>query len=332
MSKTQVINIGILGVASIALRFMLPAIQNLSDLFYFSGFASEYKGSLKKGYDVDKFIKYESYEALIDDNAVDAVYVALPNALHHKYVTKALKRGKHVIVEKPAGCSEDEIIELVALAKSLNLVLLENFQFKFHSQLKLILNYLNQGLIGELRSVRVSFGFPPFSDQNNIRYDPCLGGGAFLACGVYALMIAPFFLGNDIKVVQASISFDEARGVDIWGGGTLKQRAGNLFCHFSFGFDNFYQCSLELWGSRGRILASRIFTAPPDLSPEIVLHKSSGTEVINAMNDNHFVNILVYFHELIYGQSNISVEYENLIRQGTLMGQFLHLINDKKLN
>ena len=65
------------------------------------------------------------------------------------------------------------------------------------------------------------------------------------------MKIAPYFLGNDIVVAHASKTQDPNKGVDIWGGGVLQKRNGPLFCHFAYGFDQYYQCFLELWGSRG---------------------------------------------------------------------------------
>ena len=156
-----------------------------------------------------------------------------------------------------------------------------------------------------------------------------LGGGSFLDCGVYALMIAPFFLGNNIEVVHASTAFDEPRGVDLWGGGTVKQVEGDLICQFAFGFDNFYQCSLELWGSKGKISANRIFTAPPNISPRVLLENDEGSRVIPIIPDNQFENMLTHFYCLVHGQLHRSKEYQNMIRQAALMEKFLNLISKK---
>ena len=121
--------------------------------------------------------------------------------------------------------------------------------------------------------------------------------------------------------------FDESRGVDVWGGGTIKQVEGDLICQFAFGFDNFYQCGLELWGNKGKISASRIFTAPPNISPRVLLETGKGGKVIPTVPDNQFENMLTHFYCLVHGQFQRSNEYKNMIRQAVLMENFLNSIS-----
>jgi predicted dehydrogenase len=119
------------------------------------------------------------------------------------------------------------------------------------------------GQIGELRCVRASFGFPPFPDAGNIRYQPELGGGALLDVGAYPIKISQILLGENLSVTAAKTFVDSEKCVDIWGGGFLSQNDGPLFSEIAFGFDHHYQCGIELWGSRGKLTANRLFTAPP---------------------------------------------------------------------
>ena len=100
-------------------------------------------------------------------------------------------------------------------------MLLENFQFRFHSQLAYIMGLVEDGTIGELRNIRSSFGFPPFPDKNNIRYSKDLCGGALLDAGAYPIKISQIFLGNSINVKTADLSIDKELEVDIWGSATL---------------------------------------------------------------------------------------------------------------
>ena len=278
MTKIPVINIAVLGAASIAIRSVIPAINLLPNYFNLSGISSRDISKAKAIASSYKCKAYGTYESLLTDRSIDAVYVPLPNALHYPFVKMALENGKHILVEKSLGCTLDEVIELVEIAKANNLVLVENFQFRFHSQLSTILQIVKNGTIGDLRSVRVAFGFPPFPDSNNIRYSAKLGGGALLDAGAYAMKIAPFFLGKNIFVAQASSAQDQIKGVDIWGGGVVQQRDGPLFCHFSYGFDHYYQCSLELWGSIGKLTTNRIFTAPVGYNPKLIVEKQNVVE------------------------------------------------------
>jgi len=317
--KTDKVKIGVLGAASIAVKSVIPAITELSDSFELVGVASR---SLKKSEKVATLFEtgaFGNYDELLDKNLIDAVYIPLPNSLHYEWVKKALQSGIHVLVEKSLGCSLSEVKELNDLARANDLTLIENFQFRFHSQLAFIKNQLESGVIGDLRCVRSSFGFPPFPDQDNIRYKSELGGGALLDAGAYPTKIAQIFLGQTLEASASNLSYDETRAVDIWGGAYLKQRAGNLFAEIAFGFDNFYQCSLELWGSKGRIYANRIFTAPFNYSPEIVIEVGSGKEVLRLEPDHHFKNMLSHFFEMIKTGEKKHLEYEQNINQARLL-------------
>ena len=150
-------------LASIALRSVIPAISSLPNHFRLAGISSRdrSKAVLTSSSYVCK--AYDSYENLLTDPSIDAIYIPLPNALHYPFVKMALENGKHVLVEKSLGCTLDEVDKMVEVAKASNLVLFENFQFRFHSQLSTILQIINDGAIGDLRSMRVAFGFPPFS-------------------------------------------------------------------------------------------------------------------------------------------------------------------------
>ena len=164
------VNIGILGIASIAKRSLIPAIEELPTYFNLIGVASRDKNNasgIAKILNKETFVGYES---ILHYPKLDALYIPLPNSLHYKWVNEALDRDINVLVEKSLACNLEEVLFLNKKAKSQNLVLIENFQFRFHKQLQMIQDLVNSGEIGELRSLHISFGFPPFEDTSNIRY------------------------------------------------------------------------------------------------------------------------------------------------------------------
>ena len=326
ISSDSILNIGVLGIASIAQKNVIPAILDIPELFKLSGVASREFDKAVECASIFNCQPFGSYEELLNSENIDAVYIPLPNSLHYPFVKYAIERGKHVLVEKSLGVTSTEVKELVLLAKKFNVVLLENFQFRFHSQLGAILKIVNDGILGNLRSVRVSFGFPPFEDKANIRYNSNLGGGALLDAGAYAFKIAPYFLGKDIFVAQASMCIDSIMKVDIWGQGVIQQINGPLCCQFSYGFDHMYQCELELWGSKGKLTTKRIFTAPIGYQPKLILE--DGSNVIKEIvlpSDAHFKNILKYFYSLINGSELINDEYEQNITQSVLIEDFIRV-------
>ena len=163
------IRIGILGCANIALRSIIPAIKNLKEYFMLEGIASRNPEKANKYALINNTKAFLSYQDLLDHDGLEAIYIPLPNALHAQWIEKALNRGLHVIAEKSLGCSFNEVKRLNDIAGQSDLALFENFQFRFHPQLKVIQELIANNEIGELRGVRSSFGFPPFPDQNDIR-------------------------------------------------------------------------------------------------------------------------------------------------------------------
>src|SRR5204863_9324953 len=117
----------------------------------------------------------EGYEALLDRPDVDAVYLPVPTGLHAVWTARALQAGKHVLAEKPLATTREEASELGALARSRDLVLMENYMFVHHSQHRAVRDLVDGGAIGELRVFSAAFGFPP-GPATDIRYRPELGG------------------------------------------------------------------------------------------------------------------------------------------------------------
>lgn len=315
------INIGVIGCANIAERYILPTILEMQEMYRLAGAAS--RSSDKAAEFAGKFntTPYSDYQALIGSGNLDAVYIPLPNQLHYEWIKKSLDHGLHVLVEKSLACREKEVIELNQLALEKGLVLMENFQFRFHSQLQYIQNLLGRNVIGELRSVRSSFGFPPFPDADNIRYSRELGGGALLDAGTYPVKISQLFLGQDIRVAGANLYVDKEKGVDIWGSAYIKQNNGPLASQIAFGFDNQYQCSLELWGAKGKIYTNRIFTAAPGFEPLVEIETAAGRETVALSRDHHFRNMLSHFYRLIASGEGVDDEYQQNITQARLINE-----------
>jgi len=267
------------------------------------------------------------YEGLLDSQDLDAVYIPLPNGLHAKWVEYALDRGLHVLVEKSLGCSFEEVNRLNDLAESRGLVLLENFQFRFHRQMSRVIDILKSGELGELRAMRSSFGFPPFPDASNIRYDSALGGGSLLDAGAYTLKISQLILGLDIEVLAANLFRTTGHEVDIFGGAHLRQQGGNAFSQVAFGFDQQYQCNLELWGSRGHLFTDRIFTAPPGHTCKISIETGPRKKVIEVEPDDHFQAMLRHFYDLIQGLADRKREYLENRNQSRLIADVFAMAN-----
>ena len=323
------LNIGVLGCANIAERYVIPAILSLPEQFKLIGVASRTEDNANSFAEKFNTIPVRGYEVLLHQESLDVLYIPLPNGLHFEWIKKALEKGIHVLSEKSLACSLDEVSELTKIAKLNNLALVENFQFRFHSQLSEIKQLVKAGKIGELRAVRCAFGFPPFEDPNNIRYQKKLGGGALFDAGAYPIKMAQQFLGNEIHIAGASLFVDREKGVDIWGGGFMKTKNGSLFAEISFGFDHYYQCVLELWGSKGKLFTNRIFTAPPGYAPIVNIQTGMGDETLTLNEDDHFKNMLLHFYKLATSREGLKEELEQNILQARLIQEFREEANAK---
>lgn len=326
MSKK--IKIGIIGGASIAERFFIPAVLEMPGHFELAGVAS--RSTHKAKYFADKFntSSYIGYNTLLTKENLQAVYIPLPNSCHYEWVKKSLQHGLHVLVEKSLACEYDEVVELNQLAAEKKLVLIENFQFRFHSQLTFIQQLIIEKQIGEIRNIRSCFGFPPFSDTENIRYKRSLGGGALLDAGAYPLKITQILLGQDIYVDSSSLYYDPDYEVDTWGSAFIKSKTSKVTSQIAFGFDQYYDCSIEVWGSQGRIYTNRIFTAPPGHKPVVQIEKDGKLEKIELESDHHFKKMLCYFISAINNSSVRSDEYDQNIRQARLIMELRKKANE----
>jgi predicted dehydrogenase len=314
------INIGVLGYANIAKKAIIPAIQ-LSNCFTLYGVASrneDNKAEINQQLDC-RF--YDSYQSMVVDPEIDALYMPLPNSLHFEWASLALANGKHLLVEKSLACTLDEVKILNQLAEEKDLALLENFQFTRHSQLQIIKEILASNKMGEIRAIKSSFGFPPFPDKNNIRYNKELGGGSLLDAGAYPIKLAQELCGLDLNITAAVLNFENTE-VDIWGAGMLQAKNSKNYMQFSFGFDNYYQCSLEVWGSKGKLFTNRIFTAPPGYKPRITIENSEGSKEMLLPPDNPFGKMLDYFYEATHNSDVKAKEYKANINQARLIKDF----------
>jgi dTDP-3,4-didehydro-2,6-dideoxy-alpha-D-glucose 3-reductase len=330
MTDAERIRIGVIGCASIADRYVIPAIIDLPDHFTLIGVAGRDETKTRQFAEKFSTTPFSGYDALISYGQIDAVYIPLPNALHREWIEKALDNSLHVLVEKSLACSHEEGVFLNKLAEDKKLILVENFQFRFHSQIEIINRIIREGQIGELRYLRSTFGFPPFTDPMNIRYQASLGGGALLDAGAYTIKVAQNFLGNDLTVTAANLVYDPEKGIDIWGGAYLRQKAGQLFAEIAFGFDFYYQCSLEIMGSKGLITADRIFTSPPGHSPKITVETAEGRKENIIGPDNHFKNMLLHFYGLVKGEQGAEDEYRMNVSQARLIEELRQRANGRK--
>ena len=214
MARTRPLRMGVLGTAKIARQWIrdlqgcdavqIVAVASRSDAAA-QAFAREY--SLPRW--------HGSYEALLADADVDAIYIPLPNSLHATWAIAAARQGKHVLCEKPLALGKEEAEAMFAAARDNGVVLLEAYPWWFQPQTRDLLDLLQGGAIGDVRTVQASFGFTLANGgTGNIRMNPELGGGALLDAGSYTLSMIRLVMGEAPQFVVAHATYADT-GVDI---------------------------------------------------------------------------------------------------------------------
>ncbi|WP_327371094.1 Gfo/Idh/MocA family protein [Streptomyces sp. NBC_01217] len=274
---TVPLRVGVIGCAGIAVRRMLPAFAADPGI-EIAAVASRDPAKARQVAERFGCRPVHGYDALLERDDVQAVYVPLPAALHAEWTEAALKTGRHVLAEKPLSTDRRRTAELLELAGAQGLVLMENVMFVHHHRHRAVRRLVADGAIGELRSFRAAFTIPPLPD-GDIRYDPELGGGALADVGVYPLRAALHFLGLELDVVGARFVRGAGRRVET-SGAALLSTPGAVTAQITFGMDDAYRSAYELWGSEGSITVDRAFTPPADHVPVIGLHRGGKTEEI----------------------------------------------------
>jgi xylose dehydrogenase (NAD/NADP) len=194
-----------------------------------------------------------SYEALLEDDSVDAVYISLPNSLHHEWTLRALSSGKHVLCEKPYSRRAVEVEEAFDAAERAGLVLSEAFMWRHTPQTRRLVELLPQ--IGELRGVRSAHAFR-LTDPANVRLIAELDGGGLMDVGCYCVSASRLFAGEPERVYGEQVV--GPTGVDVHFTATLRF-PGDVIAEFACGFD-FNQRELELLGTEGSLKTLDPFT------------------------------------------------------------------------
>ena len=191
-----------------------------------------------------------SYEALLDDDGIDAVYISLPNGMHHEWTLKAIEAGKHVLVEKPYSRRSAEAEEAWDAAARAGVVVMEAFMWRHHPQAAVARSVVEDGSIGRLRAIRTTFSFP-LHDLGNVRMLPDLDGGALMDVGCYCISGARLLAGEPERVYGEQVLGPTGVDVDFYG--TLRF-PGDVVAQFDASFTLPDRQRLEAVGEDGTLV------------------------------------------------------------------------------
>lgn len=246
---------GILGTGNIAGKFAAALPESNTGELVAAGsrgidsaraFAAEFGGRAVDG-----------YQSLIEDEEVEAVYLALPNGLHKQWSIAAMRAGKDVLCEKPVALNAAEAEEMFAVAKETGRTLIEAFMYRAHAQTEQLIETVRSGEVGELRLMRSNFSFPREIGPDDARLSPEQGGGALMDVGCYCIHLARQLAGGEPTEVKA-VAHLHPMGVDDYASGTLKFGDDFLMtftCGMGVGSDG----GSHIAGTKGKISADRFW-------------------------------------------------------------------------
>jgi predicted dehydrogenase len=319
---------GILSTARIGREKVIPAMQ-AGRLCEVVAIASRNKEQGKLVADQLKIpVVYDSYEKLLNDPGIDAVYIPLPNHLHVEWSIKSLQAGKHVLCEKPIGLSLGEVKQLgQAAEQNPELKIMEAFMYRFHPQWQTAKKMVNEGTIGELKTIQSIFSYYN-TDPSNIRNQKEMGGGGMMDIGCYCISLARFIFGEEPGWVSGNVEYDPVLQTDRMASGILD---------FSTGTSTF-TCSTQLvpyqrvniLGTKARIEIEIPFNAPTDKPTLIWLHSKDGTEEIGFATANQYTIQCDLFSQAILNNEPVPTPLEDAVNNMKVIEAVFESAKEKK--
>jgi len=277
---------GILGAASIARRRVVPALQASRN----GAVAAIASRTLDKAQAFADELHipnaYGSYEELIADPNIDAIYNPLPNSEHAAWSIRCAEAGKPVLCEKPFAKDAAEAQTMVDAFARRNLTFAEGFMYRFHPQTVKVKEMADSGVLGDLTAMSVTFTFR-IRSEDNIRLSKSLAGGGLMDVGCYCINVMRLMTGQEPERARAIARVGIQSGVDEWLAGILAFPSG-VIGHFDCGVRAQRTHTYELRGTKGRILVETGFVMEPHETPIIRWWHGDDYEAITMPAANHY--------------------------------------------
>ena len=335
------INWGIIGLGNIA-NHHLKSFKKLLNC-KLKGIASrnlENLKNFKKNTNVNDKFCFNNYEDLIKNSEIDIIYIALPNSCHYEWINKCIDHDKHILVEKPIteNFVQLENIKNKLLRKKSNVLIYEGFMYKHHSQIKKVLDLVNNNEIGEIKKIVSSFGVNLLTkkyfwlfkkkkkiDKENRLFNKKLGGGCILDLGCYPVSFITMLLEKlnfinfeDYKVLNKKVEIGET-GVDIDSKIEMKVN-GKITVELSSSFKKNIGSATEIHGSRGSIEIINTWTG----SPSIILKKENNKNIIrfDQIDDIYFDQLNIISNDLLNKSNGQNID--NMLLNMKIIDQWLN--------
>ena len=241
-----------------------------------------------------------SYDDLLNDAQVEAVYISLPNHLHAEWIKRAADAGKHVICEKPLTLNAHEAQDCLNYAANKGITVMEAFMYRLHPQWLHVQNIIRQQEIGSIHLIETFFGYNN-TDPSNIRNQPDTGGGALLDVGCYAVSASRFLTAREPQRVISLAQIDANFGTDVLFTGMLD--FGGAHATFTVATQTFPYQRVVVHGSSGVISLTIPFNAHSDTDAEVIVTTRVGTRQVYLPPEDQYILEFEAFAQAIRDQA-----------------------------
>jgi predicted dehydrogenase len=271
-------------------------------------------------------IAHGSYEALLDDPNIDAVYIPLPNTLHDEWTRRAAERGKHVLCEKPLTPTAAEAERLIDFCRGKGICLMDGFMWPHHPRTTRLRQFLDQGGIGAIRRISGAFTFRLPMDPNNIRLKPETAGGSLLDVGCYPVYGIRWALGVEpVRVFARSV---QQFGVDVEMTGQMQFADGRL-ASFDCGFTQTLRQWLEITGTEGRVFVPEMWTPGPRAT-YLIQREGKPAEEVVLESEDQIQHMLENFGRSVLDRVPVQPAPEEAVRTLRVLGALARSAREEK--
>jgi xylose dehydrogenase (NAD/NADP) len=321
---------GIMGCANIAIRSVIPGTQASETGEVVAIASRDLVKAQQAAANANIPHAYGSYEALLEDPEVDAVYIPLPNDLHKEWTIKAAQAGKHVLCEKPMALNTQEVKEMVKAAEQAGVCLAEAFMYRHHPRYEQLEAVLRSGEIGEIRGLHSNFTFHGAIDKPNVRYVQAMGGGSLYDVGVYPISVARMILGTEPEAVTVHALYSQQHDhVDMMAAG-LIEFPNHVALTFDCGMWAYFRNELEILGTKGRIQVPSAFVNSGKEKSYFEVVTEAGQRLVETPHVNQYALQADAFAHAVWGEKPLRFGAQDAIRNMLVLDACLQSARERR--
>lgn len=306
----NVLRVGVLGTSDIAVNTVIPALKKSKKVRVSALASRDIHRAKREAGELEIEHCFGSYDELLDSNNVDTVYVSLPNSLHTEWTLKALKKGKHVMCEKPLAITSEEVIRMIRLSREKSLVLMEAFMYRFHPRNEAVFRMIREGKIGAVRAVESAFSYV-LDNKNSYLMSRELGGGVLYDVGCYCVNVSRTATGMEPVEVFGTMNMSKSM-VDTTYAGVIRFQNGVLSSfHVSMSEEpRFYY---RVIGEEGLIDVPWAFVSFGKQT-HIVLQRNEKQERIEFKRANEYRLEFEHFADVVFEKAHLKYDTEDALK------------------